>query len=175
MTNMDKVIVEFITEYYKKNMFYPDYDEIAEGIGRVKSTVHRHMKRLERDGVIIRKEDCSPQYRLINTDSVIKPDGVRDVGGIHKSILVTDTPKNCTECPLEIEICDTEGKTLLNANICRGCGYRNMNSVVKPDWCPLKDLPEKRPEPHFTGETAYSLGIDKGWNNCIDNILKGVN
>lgn len=31
---------------------------------------------------------------------------------------------------------------------------------------------EKKPKPHFTSETAYSLGVDKGWNDCIDEILK---
>ncbi len=54
-----------------------------------------------------------------------------------KSILVIDTPENCTECPLELDIADIGGKTLINVNICRGCGHRNMDSTTKPNWCPL--------------------------------------
>lgn len=70
MTKIDAAIIRFITEYYRKNLFYPNYDEIAEGVSRTKSTVHTHMKRMENEGVIIRKEDCSPQYRLINMEFI---------------------------------------------------------------------------------------------------------
>lgn len=62
----DELIIKFIIEYYKKNLFYPNYDEIAEGIGRTKVTVHSHMRNLEEAGVIIRKYNYSSQYRLIN-------------------------------------------------------------------------------------------------------------
>ncbi len=61
-----------------------------------------------------------------------------------KSILVIDTPKNCQECPLELDI-GIERKngrveTLLNANICRGCGKENFESNGKPNWCPLEEI-----------------------------------
>lgn len=89
-----------------------------------------------------------------------------------KSILVIDTPGNCTECPLELGIGDTTGKTLLNANICRGCGQRNMDSMTKPDWCPLKDVPEKQEISAI--ESVFLRGAKNGYNTCIDEILKGV-
>lgn len=55
-----------------------------------------------------------------------------------RSILVIDTPANCNECPLSL---DTEK---YNANLCRGFEKHtvNMKSSEKPDWCPLKEVPE---------------------------------
>lgn len=70
MTSVDQKVLNFIVEYYKNNKFYPSYDEIAEGMAYSKSTVHSHMKRLEDEGVIIRKELYSHQYRLINLEFI---------------------------------------------------------------------------------------------------------
>ena len=75
MTQTGKIIVGFIIGYYKENQFYPNYGEIAEGIGRTKSTVHTHMRRLEDEGIIIRKADYSSQYRLINMGLILKNQG----------------------------------------------------------------------------------------------------
>ena len=75
MTHAYKIIVSFIIDYYKENQFYPNYGEIAEGIGRTKSTVHTHMRRLEDEGIIIRKADYSSQYRLINMGLILKNQG----------------------------------------------------------------------------------------------------
>lgn len=72
MKKTEKTIIRFIIDYYKENHFYPSYDEIAEGIDRVKSTIHKHMKSLEEEGIIIRKSDFSPQYRLLNMNFIMK-------------------------------------------------------------------------------------------------------
>lgn len=72
MTKIQENIVKFIIAYYGKNQFYPSYDEIAEGICRNKSTVFTHMMKLEKEGIIIRKAERSPQYRLINMDFMLK-------------------------------------------------------------------------------------------------------
>lgn len=74
MTKTDELIIRFIADYYKKNQFYPNYSEIANGVGKVKSTIHTHMKRLESEGIIIRKDDSSLQYRLINMGLIFKND-----------------------------------------------------------------------------------------------------
>lgn len=68
MNKIDEKIVKFIVEYYKETQFYPNYDEIGKHIGRVKSSVHAHMKKMENEGIIVRKSDCSSQYRFINMD-----------------------------------------------------------------------------------------------------------
>lgn len=66
MSKTDEMIVKFIIDYHRENLFYPNYDEIAEGVGMTKATVHTHMRNLEKEGIIVRKYDRSPQYRLIN-------------------------------------------------------------------------------------------------------------
>lgn len=70
MTKIEDTIIRFIIDYYRKNQFYPNYDEIADGIGKAKATVHAYMKELEDDGIIVRKSDRSSQYRLINMDFI---------------------------------------------------------------------------------------------------------
>lgn len=71
MTKIDDCIVGFIIDYYKKSQFYPNYDEIAKGVGRNKSCVHTHMRKLEGEGIIIRKAERSSQYRLINMGFIL--------------------------------------------------------------------------------------------------------
>lgn len=38
----------------------------------------------------------------------------------------------------------------------------------KPDWCPIKLLPDKAHHEEYCDNGRY----DKGWNECIDEILK---
>ena len=82
-----------------------------------------------------------------------------------KSMLVIDTPKCCEECPLEMDVSGKYG-----ANICRGREKYSYNpdSKNKPDWCPLKDVPEKED----LSETDENYIWSEGWNHCIDEILK---
>ena len=39
----------------------------------------------------------------------------------------------------------------------------------KQDWCPLKPIPEKANHPDLCDGGRY----DKGYNACIDELLKG--
>lgn len=62
---IEETILKYIVEYYRQYQFYPNYDEIGEGVKRSsKSTVHTHMKKLESKGIVIRKCDHSTQYRI---------------------------------------------------------------------------------------------------------------
>lgn len=70
MTKVEENVIRFIIDYYGENQFYPSYDEIADGVGKAKATVHVHMKKLEDEGIIVRKSDRSSQYRLINMDFI---------------------------------------------------------------------------------------------------------
>lgn len=72
MTKIEETIIRFIIDYYRKNQFYPNYDEIADGVSKAKATVHVYMKELEDKGIIVRKSDRSSQYRLINMDFICK-------------------------------------------------------------------------------------------------------
>lgn len=95
-----------------------------------------------------------------------------------KSILVIDTPiqvcqkcKLCYECEDNDYMCAAEGKIIPDGE--------------KPDWCPIRDLPEKKEEKQYLtrkdnrgntetyGETRDMIAV--GWNACIDEILKETN
>ena len=89
-----------------------------------------------------------------------------------KSILVIDTPENCNECELRaLTECDYDKEFYCVAN------GENVEEFVcsktKPDWCPLRDLPEKKEENKY--HNNYERGIVDGFNACIDEILKGSN
>lgn len=84
-----------------------------------------------------------------------------------KSILVIDTPERCSTC---------EFLRRTDEDYCY-CGrlgfdyqvneYMRSTPKGKPDWCPLLDLPEKY-EP-------VSMNFERGFNDCLDEILKGAN
>lgn len=95
-----------------------------------------------------------------------------------KSALVMETPKNCYECPFsctngndtdcgycELEMYFIDGEVVINEE------YFDFESEVKPDWCPLKLLPEK-----MTGvaQTDHWNSIKAGWNGCINEITGEV-
>lgn len=88
-----------------------------------------------------------------------------------KAVLVIDMPKNCKEC-----------KLMVYDDISYWCPVRTMNDIfyetdvyqyvkneTKPDWCPLKEIPEKKEI--FNNCDDYLNGVDDGWNACIDEIL----
>lgn len=56
-------------------------------------------------------------------------------------------------------ICVVEGKTQSYEE-----AYKS-----KPDWCPLRELPERANHPDWCDGGRY----DKGYNACIDELLKG--
>lgn len=82
------------------------------------------------------------------------------------SYFVFETPKDCFSCPFLIcgkeHYCEVEdGGRLIECDVCDG----------KPDWCPLRPLPNKRilPEDEVVG-TNYGEEpwFSDGWNACLD-------
>lgn len=90
-----------------------------------------------------------------------------------KSILVFDTPESCIDCP-----CCFADNTMIwcgkqHEVLCEPMTHPEWIEKFKPDWCPLRDLPEKKDmEP---GKTIIRAAQYEGWNMCIDEILKGAN
>lgn len=83
-----------------------------------------------------------------------------------KSILVIDTPTTCNKCPfITINgILDT---------FCIGFSEKPIGSyephgIKRPDWCPLRDFPEKLDIDYYDDEKADFVD---GYNTCIDEIL----
>nr|DAS89857.1 MAG TPA: hypothetical protein [Caudoviricetes sp.] len=97
-----------------------------------------------------------------------------------KSVLVIDTPKSCYNCPFgteyydiyiykgNCELAEHLGKimTLLTEE------YYGFESKSRPDWCPLKELPEKSTIENDM--TDYQCGMVDGRNQCIDEITGGT-
>ena len=97
-----------------------------------------------------------------------------------KAILVIDMPEMCTDCP--IHCLDTPN----NHEIILWCGFNckevklDDNKIgIRPDWCPLNPVPEKKVVKQYQGngiygfKTAEEAHFAMGWNDCIDEILKG--
>lgn len=97
-----------------------------------------------------------------------------------KSVLVVDTPKNCYDCPFGTEYCgNLEYEGCCELAECLDSDMRliteehyDYESESRPDWCPLKLLPEKDTKNHFPDE--FEDGYAAGWNRCIDEIAGEV-
>ena len=96
-----------------------------------------------------------------------------------KGIIVISIPESCKDC---IAYKQSEYGDYCNAVMKFLTGKES-----KSDFCPIKKLPEYRPEVEVKGETSWFAGdssasitatgrINKeniGWNECLDTILKG--
>lgn len=80
-----------------------------------------------------------------------------------KSILVIETPTNCYECPL-----------IYWGNIggwnCKPTRALLDDANGKPEWCPLRPLPQKIEGKREKFMPTYSLG----WNDCLDAVELGL-
>ena len=99
---------------------------------------------------------------------------------MNKSILIIDTPKSCYKCPMMFDDgngiwCgverDKDGDMHMRVHY-----YCDENG--RASWCPLKPMPQKNKydvEKYATVdyENDITLGhyLNKGWNECIDEIL----
>ena len=88
---------------------------------------------------------------------------------MNKSVLVLDKQECCTKCPLFSDV--------YTDMVCRGNGrtidYPFPDDKIQ-DWCPLKDVPEKKNVRIFClGERDFEQrGYQQGWNACIEEMLE---
>lgn len=87
-----------------------------------------------------------------------------------KAILVMDMPECCADCP-----CSFFERNNPKPNLICGIVQEDANNVGKPDWCPLRPMPEKVTEyiDEYDIGKDYSEGTMDGWNACIDAIGGG--
>lgn len=82
-----------------------------------------------------------------------------------KAVLVMDMPHDCPMC----KFFDLDER-------CHAVDVENPWSTdpekAKPDWCPLRELPEKIPELKSGYEEIRKTMHRDGWNACLDEILK---
>ena len=91
-----------------------------------------------------------------------------------KAILVIDNPDECRNCPCFNGFyfgayCGRIDKEIeYDYNKC---------IYTKPDWCPLKALPEKMKVKQYCGNGVYGIVTAQeahyamGWNGCLDRLL----
>lgn len=82
-----------------------------------------------------------------------------------KAVLVMDMPDDCPLC----KFFDSDGQ-------CHAVDAENPWSTdpdkAKPDWCPLRELPEKIPDLKSGYEDLSTSIRLVGWNACLDEILE---
>lgn len=100
-----------------------------------------------------------------------------------KSVLLIDTPKNCYECLFGHEwfgdtahkaCCELYCSLRVEEEALISAKYYKQKSKAKPDWCPLKPLPEKKEYINSNSNIEATKNIAAaGWNACIDEITGG--
>lgn len=88
-----------------------------------------------------------------------------------KVILVLNDPMFCCNCPLTRMRMNRGGYVCAIARQTdKDCYWEkvDMDSETKPDWCPLKPMPDKQ---RFNGVVDYDNDYLYGWNACINKIL----
>ena len=81
-----------------------------------------------------------------------------------KAVLVMDMPESCYQCPFgnDDAECDVVGRP-----------FDVNTKIEKPDWCPLRPMPEKKQlsgDIHNVQRMAEEISA-ASWNSCIDSIV----
>ena len=79
-----------------------------------------------------------------------------------KAVLVMDMPERCDMCDLRY--------TLPFGNKVCYMKFKGVTGEKRPDWCPLRELPEKKKTNYYMNNKEK--GIVEGWNACLDAIDK---
>lgn len=83
-----------------------------------------------------------------------------------KAVLILDSPTTCEECPIGNR--SMEWGNLVACRKFEPYLKINLTPEVKPSWCPLKPMPEKKK--HSGIDSMYHVGEKNGWNAAIDAI-----
>ena len=86
-----------------------------------------------------------------------------------KAVLIMDMPECCADC-----CCGYFERDSKELNLICGATGEDANNVGKPDWCPLRELPEKKVADKRLAISPLTEGqlndFEKGWNACLDAI-----
>ena len=86
-----------------------------------------------------------------------------------KAVLVMDMPSSCSKCKLKSRLnCEIEGVTHC-CNLAEGMITLDKGFEERLPNCPLRELPKRANHPDWCDGGRY----DKGYNACIDELLKG--
>ena len=82
-----------------------------------------------------------------------------------KAVLLMNVPEKCLDCNLCVLDMDGSISCYYNKReICSNVGENNS----RPNWCPLKSLPEEYHEDHYPDE--WEGGYADGRNDCLREI-----
>ena len=94
-----------------------------------------------------------------------------------KAILIMDMPERCVKCPLLLTFPQKDGLALCIARPKNGQEEYNPKHEKswRPDWCPLRELPERMQICGTYNAEYYAKGglmpsYKLGWNKCLDAI-----
>lgn len=82
-----------------------------------------------------------------------------------KAILVIDMPNCCNECKIRFD--DEYSNWCPCKNPEENGVWKYVENGTKPDWCPLKQLPEHKLIWQYEAADDY----ERGYNACLDEIL----
>lgn len=86
---------------------------------------------------------------------------------MNKAIIVLDMPEHCDYCHFGYY---SDGRILR----CQYSDETIEDIKAKPEWCPLKPLPEKYEiDKNKCSDLFYEFEFEHGYNQCIDEILRG--
>ena len=87
-----------------------------------------------------------------------------------KAVLVMDMPESCDMCDFVDDMQPPRyGERTLYCSA-PGIGKDVTDYVAcRPDWCPLRELPEKKKLTYTDLCTDCEVS---GWNDCLDEIIK---
>lgn len=79
-----------------------------------------------------------------------------------KAVLIMDMPEDCNDCYAMY--------VSLSERFCRATEENLSEKAERPDWCPLRKLPERSDHPEHCDNGRF----DAGWNGCLDAIEGGA-
>lgn len=88
-----------------------------------------------------------------------------------KGIIVVDVPEICKDCPFSLNRIGAYHYCFIVESIgeCDALSHSiSINEYYsKPDWCPIKPIPERAYHENYCDNGRY----DKGWNDCLNEVL----
>ena len=88
-----------------------------------------------------------------------------------KGIIVVDIPEKCKYCPFSVNRIGAEHYCYIVESTGNYDALSHPISMdeyySKPDWCPVRVLPERANHDDYCDNGRY----DKGWNDCLNEVL----
>lgn len=91
-----------------------------------------------------------------------------------RGFILVDIPETCLDCRFCVELHEgIEACCVLINNPNNRDEFREIDVSYpqeKPNWCPIKELPDKKPLYAENGDRTLDWEFNIGWNNCINYL-----